>query len=102
MATTSKNKSTSSTKNTKKASAAKTAAPKKTASAVKAAPKAPVKKSSGNGTAKRQTKSRKGSDNIITHEMIASKAYDIWAQNGYAHGMEMQNWLQAEQELRTN
>ncbi|MBN2343229.1 MAG: DUF2934 domain-containing protein [Deltaproteobacteria bacterium] len=37
---------------------------------------------------------------IVTHDMIASKAYTIWAQNGYMPGMEMQNWLQAEQELR--
>ncbi|MBN2714983.1 MAG: DUF2934 domain-containing protein [Deltaproteobacteria bacterium] len=111
MTTTSKKKTASATKNTKQAGAAKAttkaaaprkAAPKTNSSAQAAAPKATAKKTSGNGTAKRQTKSRKDSDNIITHEMIASKAYDIWAQNGYPHGREMQNWLEAEQALRAN
>lgn len=114
MSTTTKKKSAPANKTTMKASAtkatAKSAAPKKqstskTAAPKTAAPKTAAKKpSSGNGTskAKAQSRSRQQSDNIVTHEMIANKAYDIWAQNGYPHGMDMQNWLQAERELRVH
>jgi hypothetical protein len=115
MSTTTKKKSASANKTTRKASApkatAKSAAPKKQSTSKTAAPKteapkkaAAKKPSSGNGTsrAKAQSRLRQQSDNIVTHEMIANKAYDIWAQNGYPHGMDMQNWLQAERELRVH
>ena len=35
----------------------------------------------------------------ITHEMIAQKAYDIWRSQG---GSDLDNWLRAERELRTD
>jgi hypothetical protein len=34
----------------------------------------------------------------ITHEVIARKAYDIWKSG--RGGSDLQNWVQAEQELR--
>jgi hypothetical protein len=125
MSTTTKKKSAPANKTARKASApkatAKSAAPKKQSTSKTAAPKtaapktaapktaapkkaAAKKSSSGNGTsrAKAQSRLRQQSDNIVTHEMIANKAYDIWAQNGYPHGMDMQNWLQAERELRVH
>lgn len=100
MASTSKSKATSTTKVSKKAdtakAVAKSAAPKAAATAKAAAPKAAVKAAPA---AKGKSKSSGKTDVIVTHEMIAAKAYNLWEQNGYAPGMEMQNWLQAKKEL---
>lgn len=35
----------------------------------------------------------------ITHEMIAQKAYEIWRSQG---GSDLENWLKAERQLRTD
>ncbi len=36
----------------------------------------------------------------IPHEKIAMRAYEKWAQRGRPHGTDLQNWLEAEVELR--
>ena len=36
----------------------------------------------------------------ITQEMIAKRAAEIWQRNGCQEGQDIQNWLQAEKELR--
>ena len=33
-------------------------------------------------------------------EKIAARAYEIWIRKGKPHGAELQNWLEAEVELR--
>jgi len=37
---------------------------------------------------------------ILTHEEIAKRAYEIYAEKGCEQGQSEQNWLQAEQELK--
>jgi hypothetical protein len=36
----------------------------------------------------------------IPHEKIAMRAYEKWCQRGRTHGHDLQDWLEAEQELR--
>jgi hypothetical protein len=36
----------------------------------------------------------------IPHERIAMRAYEKWCQKGYPQGTSMQDWLDAERELR--
>ena len=36
----------------------------------------------------------------LTHEEIAKRAYEIYAEKGCPQGQSEQNWLQAEQELK--
>lgn len=36
----------------------------------------------------------------LSHEQIAKRAYEIWANRGYTHGGSVQDWWQAEQELK--
>jgi hypothetical protein len=36
----------------------------------------------------------------IPHEKIAQRAYEKWLQRGRTHGDGVQDWLDAEQELR--
>ena len=36
----------------------------------------------------------------LTHEQIAHRAYEIWANRGYTHGANVQDWWQAEQDLK--
>ena len=38
---------------------------------------------------------------LPTHEQIARRAYEIWVQSGYLDGRDLENWAQAERELRT-
>ncbi len=37
----------------------------------------------------------------IPHEKIAMRAYDKWVKKGKPQGMDVQNWLEAEAELKT-
>lgn len=36
----------------------------------------------------------------VPHEKIAMRAYEKWCQRGRPHGMDVQNWLEAERELQ--
>lgn len=36
----------------------------------------------------------------IPHDKIAARAYEIWVRKGRPHGLDAQNWLEAEAELR--
>ncbi len=36
----------------------------------------------------------------IPHEKIAKRAYEKWCQRGMPHGTDVQNWLEAEAEIR--
>lgn len=36
----------------------------------------------------------------ISEERIAEKAYQLWLNRGCEHGHDVQDWLQAEEELR--
>lgn len=38
---------------------------------------------------------------VIPGERIAMRAYEKWCQRGCSHGHDMQDWLEAETELRT-
>jgi hypothetical protein len=35
----------------------------------------------------------------VTHEQIAIRAYEIFEQEGFAHGSHLDHWLRAEREL---
>jgi hypothetical protein len=37
---------------------------------------------------------------VIPHEKIAQRAYEKWIKRGRPQGTEMQDWLEAENELR--
>lgn len=37
---------------------------------------------------------------VLTHEMIAKRAYEIWERKGRPVGQDLENWQQAERELR--
>jgi hypothetical protein len=37
-----------------------------------------------------------------TNEQIAKRAYDIFLARGASHGSDLEDWLQAERELRQN
>ena len=36
----------------------------------------------------------------IPHDKIAARAAEIWERNGHPHGQDVQNWMEAEAELR--
>jgi hypothetical protein len=36
----------------------------------------------------------------VPHEKIAQRAYEKWVKRGRPHGTDMQDWLDAERELR--
>jgi Protein of unknown function (DUF2934) len=36
----------------------------------------------------------------ITHEQIADRAFELWQQRGYPPGTDLENWLEAERQLR--
>jgi hypothetical protein len=36
----------------------------------------------------------------IPHDKIAARAYEIWVRKGKPHGQDLQNWAEAEAELR--
>lgn len=35
----------------------------------------------------------------VPHDVIAQRAYEFFVQRGYAHGSDLQDWFQAENEL---
>ncbi|MDY3551353.1 DUF2934 domain-containing protein [Gemmata sp. JC717] len=37
----------------------------------------------------------------IPHDKIAARAAEIWDRKGRPHGQDVQNWMEAEAELRT-
>ena len=37
----------------------------------------------------------------IPHEKVAMRAYQKWVQRGCTHGHDMQDWVEAEKELRS-
>ncbi|AGC43584.1 hypothetical protein MYSTI_02262 [Myxococcus stipitatus DSM 14675] len=41
-----------------------------------------------------------GSRNVITHEQISRRAYEIFMARGGLHGSHEQDWAQAERELK--
>lgn len=63
------------------------------AASTKPAAKTPVRKTTVPKTAAAVAEPR-----VITHEMIAQRAYEIW-QSGTG-GSEFDNWVRAEKELR--
>ena len=36
----------------------------------------------------------------VPHDKIAARAAEIWERNGHPHGQDVQNWMEAEAELR--
>jgi hypothetical protein len=36
----------------------------------------------------------------IPHDKIEARAYEIWVRKGKPHGLDLQNWAEAEAELR--
>ncbi len=36
----------------------------------------------------------------LPHDKISARAYEIWVRKGRPHGLDAQNWLEAEAELR--
>ena len=84
------------------------AAPKKTTKIAKTVVSAPISapvsapvverseiKASGTKTPAAPVAAR-----IITHDMIAKRAYDIFASRGYAAGDQNADWLEAERQLK--
>mgnify|MGYP003538046969 CR=1 FL=1 len=64
-----------------------------------------VKSTNGNGTVvlRRTGKMEKAYSEppaIGSHDLIASRAYEIWQHRGQVHGRDQQDWFQAERELR--
>jgi len=41
-----------------------------------------------------------GAPPIISNDLIAARAYEIWEEAGREEGNDIRNWLQAEMELR--
>jgi hypothetical protein len=42
-----------------------------------------------------------GHQSPIPHDKIAMRAYEKWCRRGRPHGTDKQDWMEAEQELRT-
>lgn len=40
-------------------------------------------------------------DGALCHDKVAMRAYERWCKRGRPSGTEMQDWLEAEQELRS-
>ena len=40
-------------------------------------------------------------DSTLTHDAIASRAYQLFLADGAAHGRDLEHWLRAESELRS-
>ena len=64
-----------------------TPAPKQTTAAETAAPKAAAKQ-----VAKTPT---------VTFEVISVRAFELFAQRGYVHGFDREDWIEAENKLKT-
>jgi hypothetical protein len=37
----------------------------------------------------------------VTHEQIATRAYELFVENGFEHGHHITHWLKAEEELKS-
>lgn len=46
------------------------------------------------------SQSTTGSTVQVPHEKIAMRAYEKWCQRGRPHGTHLQDWMEAEAELR--
>jgi hypothetical protein len=56
-----------------------------------------ARSSSAPKTSRRVT--RPGAPRVVDRELIAKRAYELYAARGYHHGHHVEDWLQAEQEL---
>ena len=75
---------------------AKTKASSKSSSTAKAKT---ASKSSTKTTAKPKRATAKQSSASVTSQEIAERAYQMWEQEGYPSGRELEHWVAAEQEL---
>jgi len=50
--------------------------------------------------ADRSAKSLPNRSALVTHSDVARRAYDLYLARGCAHGHDVDDWLQAERELR--
>jgi len=48
----------------------------------------------------RSAKSLPNRSALVTHSDVARRAYDLYLARGCAHGHDVDDWLQAERELR--
>jgi hypothetical protein len=49
--------------------------------------------------AKRKTSAKVSEINAVSHEQIATLAHRFWAERGFQHGYDAEDWLRAEHEL---
>jgi hypothetical protein len=59
----------------------------------------PVKATQTSGRKTQSAKATTPAAADPTHEQIATRAYEIWLQNGCQEGQDIQNWLEAESQL---
>ena len=45
--------------------------------------------------------SKKLPESDVTHAQIALRAYELFTQEGFTHGNDVEHWLRAERELKT-
>lgn len=43
----------------------------------------------------------RGNNHFFPHDQVAQLAHRFWTERGYGHGNHVQDWLRAEEELRT-
>lgn len=48
---------------------------------------------------KRKTSAKVSEIRIVSHEQIATLAHRYWAERGFEHGHDAEDWIRAEQEL---
>ena len=58
---------------------------------------APIQRSEAKGSG---PIARPKAPRVITHELIAQRAYEIYASRGYAAGDQNADWLEAERQLK--
>ena len=56
--------------------------------------------SQANGSTNQVQQPAQKAANTPTHEQIARRAYEIFVARGHQHGRQMDDWLQAERELK--
>ena len=81
---------------------ARTKAPPKSSSTAKSATTTKTKTASKSSTQTTATPKRgtaKKSTASVTSQDIAERAYQMWEQEGYPSGRELEHWVAAEQEL---
>lgn len=72
-----------------------------TAKSPKAAKAKAASKPSGKTTAKSKNTTTKGKAGPVTSQDIAERAYQMWEQEGYPSGRELEHWVAAEHELNS-